>query len=114
MIGIEIDCQHHLKWHCTDEKKVQTPGAGLYRGEKVKAEATRSNTLADLKSGQRARVVHIAKESPVRRRLMELGFTPGAEVSLMTVAPMGDPLKFFLRGYRISMRKQDAAHVICE
>jgi ferrous iron transport protein A len=71
-------------------------------------------TLADLELGKRARVLEVARESPVRRRLMELGFTPGAEVHLLTAAPMGGPLKVFVRGYRLSMRRQDAAYVICE
>ena len=47
----------------------------------------------------------------VKRRLIDMGLTPGTEVKLVKIAPFGDPLELRLRGYELSLRKEDAAQI---
>ncbi len=71
-------------------------------------------TLADLSVGDRAQVSQVHGVDDVSIRLMEMGLTPGVELSLIGTAPLGDPLEFELRGYRLSVRKSEAARVEIE
>ena len=50
-------------------------------------------------------------EGAIRRRLFDMGITPGAEVYLRKKAPLGDPIEIALRGYELTLRKAEAAHV---
>ncbi len=70
--------------------------------------------LSDLMTGQRARVVGVDARSEIGQRIMEMGVTPGAEIRLLGAAPMGDPLAFEIRGYRLSLRRAEAALVEVE
>jgi len=67
--------------------------------------------LSGLRIGQRANVARIEGADEVSLRLMEMGLTPGAEVALIGVAPLGDPLELEIRGYHLSLRKSEAARV---
>jgi Fe2+ transport system protein FeoA len=70
------------------------------------------STLAGLRVGGRATVVQIEGVDELSLRLLEMGLTPGTEVALLGVAPLGDPLELELRGYRLSLRKSEAARVL--
>jgi ferrous iron transport protein A len=70
--------------------------------------------LADLSRGARGRVVRVEGTDGVSVRLMEMGLTPGVEVEHLGAAPLGDPLEFLVRGYRLSLRRTEAARVIVE
>ena len=67
--------------------------------------------LSELKIGERATVTAVNGEGAVRRRLFDMGITPGAEVYLRKKAPLGDPIEISLRGYELTLRKAEAAHV---
>ena len=67
--------------------------------------------LAELRRGSRARVAKVLGMDDVSVRLMELGLTPGVELLLVGTAPLGDPLELELRGYRLSIRRSEAARV---
>jgi ferrous iron transport protein A len=69
------------------------------------------NTLASLRVGERATVLRVEGVDEVSLRLLEMGLTPGADVALIGVAPLGDPLELELRGYRLSLRRSEAARV---
>lgn len=69
------------------------------------------STLAELSVGERARVSGIEGNDTISVRLMEMGITPGVELSLVGRAPLGDPLEFEVRGYRLSLRRSEAARV---
>lgn len=71
-------------------------------------------TLADLADGHRARVTGVREEDELALRLLEMGLTPGVEVRRIGAAPLGDPLEFELRGYRLSLRRAEAARVNVE
>ena len=69
------------------------------------------NVLDQLGVGDRARVSGILGADEVSMRLMEMGLVPGTEVTLVGQAPLGDPLELELRGYRLSVRRSEAARV---
>jgi len=70
-----------------------------------------TRSAADLAVGETGRVVRIADADDVSRRLLEMGVTPGVEIRRLGAAPLGDPLEFELRGYRLSLRRREAEHV---
>lgn len=67
--------------------------------------------LADLVVGDSGRVKVIEGIDAISVRLMEMGITPGVEMKLVGTAPLGDPLEFEVRGYRLSLRRSEAARV---
>jgi len=70
-----------------------------------------TRSAADLAVGQIGRVTRVTGTDEIGRRLLEMGVTPGIEILRLGAAPLGDPLEFELRGYRLSLRKTEAAHV---
>ena len=71
-------------------------------------------TLKDIKVGKSAKVVKIHGEGAVKRRIMDMGITRGVEVFVRKVAPLGDPIELFVRGYELSLRKEDAKNIEVE
>ena len=71
-------------------------------------------TLKDVKVGKTAKVVRLHGEGPIRRRIMDMGITKGVEIYVRKVAPLGDPLELNLRGYELSLRKNDAEMIEVE
>ena len=70
-----------------------------------------TTTLNTLAPGQGGRIASVAGERDVRRRLLEMGLTPGTAVKVVRFAPMGDPIDIEVRGYHLSLRKQEASLV---
>ena len=71
-------------------------------------------TLRDVKIGGTARVVKLHGEGALRRRIMDMGITKGVEIFVRKVAPLGDPIEIAVRGYELSLRKDDAEMVEVE
>ena len=72
-------------------------------------------TLNDLREvGQSGRITDVTGDDAVAVRLMEMGLTDGEEIQLIGFAPLGDPVEFLVRGYRLSLRKTEAARVAIE
>ena len=65
-------------------------------------------TLRDIKVGATTKVVKLHGEGPVKRRIMDMGITKGTEIFVRKVAPLGDPLELTVRGYELTIRRQDA------
>ena len=65
-------------------------------------------TLRDIPVGGRAKVVKVHGEGALRRRIMDMGITKGTEIFVKKVAPFGDPVEVTVRGYELSLRKDDA------
>ena len=65
-------------------------------------------TLKDAKVGQTVTVAKLHGEGAVKRRIMDMGITKGEEIFVRKVAPLGDPIEITIRGYELSLRKQDA------
>lgn len=71
-------------------------------------------TLRDVKIGNKAKVVKVYGEGAIRRRIMDMGITKGVELYVRKVAPLGDPLEIYVRGYELSLRKADAEMIEVE
>ena len=69
-------------------------------------------TLATLRSGESARIVDVTGDDAVSVRLMEMGLTEGEQIAFLGAAPLGDPLEFEIRGYRLSLRTSEAQRVV--
>lgn len=71
-------------------------------------------TLKNTPIGQTVRIVKIGGEGAVKKRIMDMGITKGAQVSVRKVAPLGDPIEITVRGYELSLRKADADLITVE
>ena len=71
-------------------------------------------TLKEVKVGQTVKVVKLHGEGAVKRRIMDMGITKGVELYVRKVAPLGDPVEVTVRGYELSLRKNDAEMVEVE
>ena len=72
------------------------------------------STLAQLSRGQCGRIVRVVGMDEISLRLLEMGLTPGVDITLVGTAPLGDPLEIELRGYRLSLRRSEAERVEIE
>ena len=68
-------------------------------------------TLKDVKCGQRAIVSRLHGSGAVKRRIMDMGITRGTEIFVRKMAPLGDPIELNVRGYELSLRKEDASMI---
>ena len=64
-------------------------------------------TLSDIKPGATCTVVRLRDQGATRRRIMDMGITKGAQIKVDKVAPLGDPVDLTVRGYHLSLRKED-------
>jgi ferrous iron transport protein A len=71
-------------------------------------------TLKQVKIGGTAKVIKIHGEGALKRRIMDMGLTKGVEVKVRKVAPLGDPIEITVRGYELSLRKEDAETIEVE
>jgi Fe2+ transport system protein FeoA len=65
-------------------------------------------SLNELKPGEAGTIERVEGEGALRRRLLDMGLTPGTRVAVRKVAPFGDPYELFLRGYELTLRGEDA------
>ena len=68
-------------------------------------------TLDELKPGTKGRITAVGGEGELRLRLLDMGLIPRTEVTLMKVAPMGDPIERRVRGYELTLRVSDAKNI---
>lgn len=68
-------------------------------------------TISDLRIGQQGKIVAVGGEGPLRLRFLDMGLIPGTQVRLQKVAPMGDPIQIQVRGYELTIRREDAAMI---
>ena len=67
--------------------------------------------LSEFAVGESGTILSVSGEGAVRRRLFDMGVTPGADVKLRKKAPLGDPIEITIRGYELTLRKAEAACV---
>lgn len=67
-----------------------------------------------LKENEEGYITKIEAHGKMKRRLLDMGIVPGTEITLKRRAPLGDPLEFYVLGYRLSLRKSDAQLIFCE
>jgi len=70
--------------------------------------------LSELKPGEAGVIKSVAGSGKIRRRMFDMGITPGAVIELKKLAPLGDPIEISIRGYSLSLRKADASLVVLE
>jgi len=70
--------------------------------------------LNEFTIGEYGIVINVLGEGKIRRRLFDMGITPGAEIYLRKKAPFGDPLEIHVRGYELTLRKTEAQFIVCE
>lgn len=71
-------------------------------------------TLREASIGDTVKVVKLHGEGPIKRRIMDMGITKGAEIYVRKAAPFGDPVEVTVRGYELSLRKADAEMIEVE
>ncbi|MDD4571237.1 MAG: ferrous iron transport protein A [Clostridia bacterium] len=71
-------------------------------------------TLDQLKIGVTARITAVGGCGALRRRLLDMGLTPNTKVMIRKMAPLGDPIELYLRGYELTIRKLDAKNIQVE
>lgn len=69
------------------------------------------STLKEVKVGQSCTVAKLTGTGAVKRRIMDMGLTKGTEIHVKKVAPLGDPIELTVRGYELSIRKDEAASI---
>ncbi|MBQ6390999.1 MAG: ferrous iron transport protein A [Eggerthellaceae bacterium] len=68
-------------------------------------------TLNDVEIGNSCTVVKLNDVGEIRRRIMDMGITKGATISVRKIAPLGDPIDVTVRGYHLSLRRSDAENI---
>ena len=71
-------------------------------------------TIKDAKAGDKVKVVKLHGEGAVKRRIMDMGITRNTEIYIRKFAPFGDPVEVTVRGYELSLRKDDAEMIEIE
>lgn len=71
-------------------------------------------TLKQAKVGETVKVVKLTGQGAVKRRIMDMGITKGVDIFIRKVAPLGDPVEVTVRGYELSLRKDDASMIEVE
>ena len=75
---------------------------------------TSGKTLAQLEIGDTATVRSVGGEGALRQHFLDMGVIPGAQMTLVKFAPLGDPMEFLIHGYELTLRKDDAAQITVE
>ena len=101
--GSKEDCQRCIAPSLEEVKKERVT---------MKTKGAANMTLAGLKPGQKGVVVRIERRGPVSKRLADMGVGRGALVEVKRVAPLGDPIDIKVKGYHLSLRKEEAASII--
>lgn len=102
--GAQANCEACIS-SCLEEvrKKTEPGGEGMV-----------INKLKDLKQGQKCKILKVRGRGETNKRLIEMGITPGSVVELESIAPLGDPLNIKVKGYHLSLRKNEADSIDVE
>jgi Fe2+ transport system protein FeoA len=73
-----------------------------------------AKVLSELKPGQRGRIIKISGGGSIRRRILDMGVIKGANIEMERIAPLGDPIEVKIKGYHLSLRKEEASDIHVE
>jgi Fe2+ transport system protein FeoA len=73
-----------------------------------------STFLKELKPKEKGKVLRVGGKGSVRRRLLDMGLVTGTEIEVVRVAPLGDPIEIRVKGYHLTLRKEEAANIQVE
>ena len=68
--------------------------------------------LSSLHPGQEGEVVGLRAQGPIRQRLLEMGFIRGAHLKVEKLAPLGDPMELIIKGYHLSLRREESSCIL--
>lgn len=71
-------------------------------------------TLRQMKIGESGKIIEVNGQGDVKRRMIDLGITPGVYILLKKYAPLGDPMEVRVRGYNVALRKSEAENIVVE
>lgn len=71
----------------------------------------KDTTLDTLKPGEKARITKVRVRGSARRKLMDMGMVAGTDIELVRNAPLGDPMDYNIKGYHLSIRKEEAKQI---
>lgn len=74
----------------------------------------RMKLLNELNCGEKGRIVKISGTGSIRRRLLDMGLVSGSDIEMERVAPLGDPIEIKIKGYKLALRRQEAASIQVE
>ena len=103
---------YHKTGSKEDCERCIVPSLEKLKKGKSKTKGKANMTLAGLKLKQKAVVVRIERRGPISKRLADMGIGRGALVDVERVAPLGDPIVVKVKGYHLSLRKEEAAGII--
>lgn len=69
-------------------------------------------SLTELPLGEHAVILEVRGRGALRKRLLDMGVIPGAEIGVVRVAPLGDPVEYQVKGYRLSLRRSEAEQIL--
>lgn len=70
--------------------------------------------LSDMQPGEKGIILSVSGDNTVQRRIRDMGIVRGTEIEVVRRAPFGDPVEFHLKGYNLSLRREEAAYVSVE
>ena len=70
--------------------------------------------LKEMKPGEKGKVVKVSGEGSIHRRILDMGVVPGTKIKMERVAPLGDPIEVKIKGYHLSLRKEEASNILVE
>ena len=73
-----------------------------------------TTTLNEMTPGKKGRILKIAGKGMIKKRIVDMGMVPGAVVEVERYAPLGDPIEIKVKGYHLSLRKEDASLIMIE
>jgi Fe2+ transport system protein FeoA len=86
----------------------------LKKKRRESAEGGTTVALMDMKPGQKAKIVKIKGRGSTNKRIVDMGVEPGTMIELERVAPMGDPVDVKVKGYHLSLRREEATGITVE
>ena len=108
-----ISCKH-LRFKLLCMRYYANVYINFLNNNKIKKGVVSMKTLKQAKVGETVKVVKLTGQGAVKRRIMDMGITKGVEIFIRKVAPLGDPVEVTVRGYELSLRKDDASMIEVE
>ena len=112
---------HGYEYDCDPDKKTETCERCMemaldeYRSRHhQQANEEKTMTLAELKPGETRRIVRVGSVGSIRRRIVDMGAVSGTSVTMVKVAPLGDPMEVKIKGYSLTLRKEEAQAITVE
>jgi DtxR family transcriptional regulator, Mn-dependent transcriptional regulator len=109
------DCMHCDKSSSQENNPVINDLIETQKSKENNSMETRPiRTLNELKIGEHGKVLRIVSNKLLKSRILDMGITPGAEVQMKGSAPLGDPIEVNIKGYHLTLRKDEAAQIFVE